>query len=821
MGNDEHRYKVIITRQGKDDIVLYNLHAGDHEVNLGSYDKEGEYEFSIVARDEYGRYSHELFNFIKVKAEKENKVYYVTEQDLKDYEIAYNVDREIKLMVDCSKLATIDDTTVANEVLRVYNNTKVPSGKYICFIEDRFGDGVFLGKTKGYKRNKVKFADNYNKEAIELECNNTRKQLQQLLFDKVAEGYDKVVMYKAVYTINANVSTSEVDNIKDQGIRVPSGLDLDLNGATIKLNPCTGDSTIMMHITDAEDTHVHNGIIEGDYFSHDYANSPNNSEWVCGIDIGGACKYCSVYDVTVKDISGYGVTNGLTRRGDLGYTESYPNGTGAFTIGIDIDQTTGEEIECPYRSTSVMNTIWRDSVQRKYISCSIYLGYQGNPCGTWNIILHFYDKDKNYIKSVNSYQYRRLRVPDNALYVRTTILNSIAPTNLSYQYFRVPTHCEFRNLKIDNCRCVGMAQAQMKDFLVIDCEFTGSGQTSANCAYDAEDGWDGMQDCFFKNLNFHDNPANNFLTCAGHNFVIEDSPNINSTYLYGKTRGVVIRRCGGNIKLANDGTVRSYQPRVYDCDATGISIGGSMARNCSITTTNGGAINAYLMDCNIEGTVGATTVAENCNFRIDWSGYLSESCIINSTIEPIKEDGSYNMSFNNKNGSYYFENVHFKGKSSLVNHNNFLAGDFHDCTFDSTYIQLAVNSEGIVSETNHINFVNCTINTRNGNLCEYKPHAYSVGLNIADFDGCEFNFSNDTTIIAYAYAQPSTGSRLSFKNCTFNNWHDNLYLFNCYGNLDSRGDIDLTIEFENCTGIREDLLLKQANVNNHVKIIIK
>ena len=86
-GNNEYKYKVVITRQDKEDIILYNLSAGDHEVNLGSYEEEGEYEFSIVARDQYGRFSHELFNFIKVDNGTHYNTYHVTEQDLIDYGI--------------------------------------------------------------------------------------------------------------------------------------------------------------------------------------------------------------------------------------------------------------------------------------------------------------------------------------------------------------------------------------------------------------------------------------------------------------------------------------------------------------------------------------------------------------------------------------------------------------------------------------------------------------------------------------------------------------------------------------------------------------
>ena len=327
----------------------------------------------------------------------------------------------------------------------------------------------------------------------------------------------------------------------------------------------------MMYISDSEDTHLHNGIIEGDYFAHDYASSTKNSEWVCGVELGGKSKYCSIYDLEIRDITGYGLTNGFSRRGEYPYTEGGVKNCNQFTAGIDIDQTTGEEIENPKRSTCDYQNV----INCKYMSCSRYLGYQGNSVGTWNMIMHFYDKDKKYIKSVNTFKYRAVRIPDGAVFVRTTILYPINCNHLSYQFFNVPTHCQFKDIKIDNARCVGCAPSQMKDILFENIEISNSGQCSANCALDAEDGWDGMQDVTFRNMIFHDNPTNNWLVCAGHNFIIEDSPRIKVIYAHPRNRGLVVKNtiCD-SIYLANDGLLRSFVPHFYNVQANSWNTGG-------------------------------------------------------------------------------------------------------------------------------------------------------------------------------------------------------------------------------------------------------
>ena len=823
-GNDEYKYKVVITRQDKEDIVLYNLCAGDHEVNLGSYEEEGEYEFSIVARDQYGRFSHELFNFIKVDNGTHYNTYHVTEQDLIDYGIKYNSCREIKLLLDCSDIF-VEYTASEDRIAKMKERTAqavadydLPSGHYVVAIPDRDGLGEYQGKNSdGRLYQAIRYADGYDKEAVELECNATRLAIQKLLDDKRAEGYNRLVMYKALYVINANGSAA----VKEQGIRVPNGMDLDLNGSTIKLNPFAGSGTIMLYMADCEDTHIHNGIVEGDYFAHDYANSPNNSEWVNGVDMGGACKYCSIYDLVIKDITGYGLSNGLTQRGELGYTVAYPASAGTLVMKKDIDQTTGEEIEHKYRSTSEMKELFAHSKKwSKYISCSYYLGYQGVKGGTWSIIVHFYDKDKNYIKSTNAYQYRRIRVPDNAWYARYTLLGLSTISNLSYQYFNVPTHCVFRDIKIDNARCVGCAPSQMKDVLFENIEFVGCGQASAKCAFDAEDGWDGMQDVTFRNLNFHDNPNNNFLTCAGHNFIIEDCPLITKIYIWGRTRGLVVTNTKAIMSIGNDGVLKSYVPRVQKCHCMGISTNGSTVRECIVEETNGCSINARLVDCQIIGCLGAVVQADNCEYKFDNSNYLSDVIIENSTIEALNGT-SIGMSFNSKTGYFEFTNVIFKHRTALKHHNQFYSGTFYKCDFqDGVEVGLAVDTTGeeLITEDNHVKFIDCRFNNIGVQFGKYSPHAYSVGKSLLTVENCEFNFTEKTEQILLGYSQSNNGSKVIFKNCTFNNWHDKMYVYIGRG---LNRDLDLTIVFENCTGVREDLFVKEDNSAGKIKIVIK
>lgn len=820
--NDEYRYKIIVTRQGKEDIVLYNQKAGEHTINLGSYDQEGEYEFSIIVRDQYGRFSPELFNFIKVSNGRVNNTYQVTEQDLIDYGIKYNNNREIKLLLDCSDIF-VDYTDSNERIAKMKERTAqavadydLPSGHYVVAIPDREGTGVYQGKHKdGKNYQAVRYADGYDKEAVELECNETRLAIQKLLNDKREQGYNHVVMYKALYFINANEGASK----KEQGIRVPNGMDLDLNGSTIKLNAHTGCSTIMMFIADSEDTHLHNGIIEGDYFAHDYVNSANNSEWVSGVEMGGKCKYCSIYDLVIKDITGYGLQNGLSQRGEYSYTEYQVRGTGVFTRGIDIDQTTGEEIVNEYRSTSEMINLWIGGVPYKYVSCSRYLGYQGNALGTWNMILHFYDKDKKFIKSVNAHKYHRVRVPDGGWYVRTTILNNVAPTNQSYQYFNVPTHCEFKNIQIDNVRCVGCAPSQMKDILFENIEISNSGQASANCALDAEDGWDGMQDVTFRNMIFHDNPLNNWLVCAGHNFIIEDSPNITAIYAWGRCKGLVVKNTHASQKIyvENKGNI----PRFYNTTSVSWNAPGIL-RNCDQTISSGIVIPVENCNLNItsSGNINNINITHG-NITLDnWSGYINTFNCNDVDFYGVKDE-EIKFSFNHY-GSYQLpimSNCRFHRNTSFANNNCFMNGLFVDCEFN----ELFTSSVQVVDQTKidngyhgGITYTNCKFH-KVAQFAQLAPHAYSSGRVLLTFENCEFTFTDEAKRMFLFYSCPINGSVVRFKNCKFNNMDGKMLAELSYCN--DKANMDITFEFENCEGLTETYI-KESTLAETSKFVV-
>lgn len=811
--SNHFRYRVVATANDRE-IILSDLLSGDHQVNFGSFSEETEVKISLTAYDQFGRSSYRLFTDVLVANPIERTTYQVTEQDIIDYGITYNVTREIKQFVDCSTLETIDNTTVAEAIAAAEATCTPESETYVCLIADRYGDGIYRGKHGDFRRNRVVYAEDYDKAAVREECSTNRHQIQKLLEDKMQEGYNHIIFYPATYIID------EGEGVKDRGILIPNGLDLDLNGATIKLNPFIGSGTMMVTIMDSKHTHVHNGTIEGDYFSHDYANSEKNSEWVSGVSIEGDCHYCSFYDLTVKDITGYGLNNGMSQRSPKGYTNG---GLGITAVGTyqfgDIDRVTGEFVPCHYRTTSEMKKFVKDNVDHEYVSISIYLGYQGNPCDNWNIVLHFYDENQSYLESIPAYQYRNVRIPKGARYLRSTILGVAQPTNLNYHFFYRPTHCEFKHILVDNARCVGCAPSQMWNMLFDDIEFIGSGQSGANCALDAEDGWDTMHDCTFRRLNFHDNPANNFLLCAGHNFIVEDSPLLNSIYIWGRTRGFVIRNSTFGGRIHHDGLLRSYHPRVENCTLNSGSIAGETVyfKNCQGTVFSGSSA----VECQLINLSGGVTCSHSTFMLSGSTDYIGSVNCSHCDFRATETDGSYRIRFNDTSKPFvkrfFFNDCHFYDRSILANNNGFCGGEFKNCQFDSVAMEVGfAGSE--VDQPFYFKSCQLTSLTNSDKMFQFKPFVYTIDETHMVFEDCTITNSGSLKQLFDCYSCPTGNSLIEFKNCTFVGFESVMIIKDYYG-FDSREEFKLTIRCSNCIGLPE-AFISQPNTLGRLTIEI-
>lgn len=543
------------------EIRLDAIPAGDHAAETEAL-PAGEYRLELSAEDEKGRRSPVLYHEFWVQTPEESTIsedqtHRMTENDLNKYDIQNKGDYGV---FGFRKLGDPQPLEEFREEL----NKKMPKNGYSVIVyarklkipEKALGPdkpGAFAAPMPEWipdlrtcRESEINYGPAYNEKAMEAEAVRTGKGLNQLMTDMRQKGKRKVVLLPGCYRISHTTP-----------LEIPSGLTLDLNGATIKLNRFTGCGAIQVRIRDGFDSHLVNGIVEGDYFEHDYEGSEKNSEWVSGIGIDGESKYCSMENVLVRYITGYGVTNGF--HGVYGSQD-----VGKLKRGT-IDRKTGKHIPADALAVTGFLGIGKFVEKTPYLTVSRFLGYQGIGTDEWNILYHFYDSAKNYLTTIDGWQYRRVLIPPKAAFMRVTVYAETIPETspLTVNFFRIPWNSWYKNLFITNARCVGMAPAAMYNFKIENCTFMRSGESGSFCAFDAEDGWDMMQDVWIVRNFFSGNARNDLLTCGGHNFVIEG--NSGKIHLWNGTHGYVARKNKfGDAFFGSSARRRSLLVRVSD-----------------------------------------------------------------------------------------------------------------------------------------------------------------------------------------------------------------------------------------------------------------
>lgn len=617
--------------------------------------------------------------------------------------------------------------------------------------------------------------------------------LNQLILN-LDENYNYLTLPTGTYKMKFGETLALKDN-----------LTLDLNGSEIVLEEGqAGAKGVQINIQQCYDTHVINGTIVGDRDTHDYENSPNNSEWVNGINIEGRSKYCSYENVEVKNITGYGSTLGFGYdRDGSGYCWNTMAHKGVWNSTLRYE-------ESDYYDLSKFKV---DGCN--FIQVGKYLGYQGNPSiYTWYYRLQFFDEDKNLLDDFNCYFYRKVFIPNNVKYCKILSIKGTNFLKADIFAFKTPVNCEFNKVKHVDCRCVGCAPNAMESLRMIDCYFTNCGTNAAKCAFDSEDGWDMMHDFYMTGTVFENNPCNHWLTCAGHNFLLECNEYPGNMSFWTRCQNYTVR----NNKISNireSYNKPTHHARIYDNECSGaITSTTTIIKNCVAKQVNGEVDN-----CTAYSLPSTTKTVNGCNFILsDEVQYISDISISNSTFSLADGVEKRKFSFNKKNGQIKFMNCDFKGGFyDLSNHNTFNSGEFINCNFDK--VMIGVNCQ-YTDNTETIVFKNCVLPIY-GCLIKLSPFSYSKGVTNVIFDNCIITDYGKCTITGYnmctslidACSQPLEGSSITFRNCTINK-PTGLLLQGSKGS-----DCKLDLIFEN-TPLSENLQIRD-DYKECVKLIIK
>lgn len=743
--NDEfnENFTIIAKIEGHEDKIFKNIKAGDNSINLGKFNTEGEVNFSLLCIDNYGRKSHELFNSFLIQNEQNIKEYIMTENDLFKYNIKINDSYESRKYIDIGNITVCEDTDVTPvlEILQNESNKTTPeSNSYICFIPTNPADKIDSPQTPGdywYKQCIVKYSSDYDKEKVMTESRNTKNGLQQLLNDKKLEGYTKVILLNGTYRITGyNDDFSDTDPII-----IPSGLIVDLNQSTIKLNQFTGDKASMFELSNTYDSHLINGTLEGDYYTHDYINSPNNSEWVNAVGIKSGSRYSTIENLIIKDITGYGIYNTIGSPLINGLT----NETGQSGIQLekfkepgDIDISTGLNIASNSRVRTNDFIDISDWLPIGYLCYMQYLSYGGTFNDTWNCNYYFYDENKEFIEAITGYQYRWTKIPQNSKYMKLVSYNTESLSGMLIT-FDHPINCSYKNITLDNIRCVGIAPQDMNNFLIEDCTFIKAGQTSARAAIDLEDGWERMQDCTLRNLTFKDCPTTDIIAFAGENIIID---NIDGNLTLGsRVHSYTVKNCKklkrttlGYSDLLNTGYVRFNNLTING----GLSVTAGDTSNfkindCTIMGSTNGGENVEYINCNISDTslyssddyrnILYSATYTNCNIHDkNNSGYFTKNinstfnnCIFENFISPLSGKVTFNnCTFKNFNPNIYTDSQNFDGRGVVDCIINVTNSTFKDCTL--TIPELCYGATINIENSTIINSRNCFLKVINYGL---------------------------------------------------------------------------------------------------------
>ena len=526
--DDSHRFTAFLEYRPKGGaskvVTLKNLRSGDAVFKLGKLPR-GDYEFRVWAKDAKGRESHRVIQDFRVRTQAElsvpaDKVYRMTASDLTAYGIRNDGDIERIVYVGSN------GTEVVKE-----KRAGVP-GYTVTVPLDPKTDKV---PYRAYEKASVAYDAGFDKAQVEATALATTEGLQKLIDDKAAAGIRRLMLLPGTYRVSHKTP-----------LFVPDHFTLDLGKATLKLNAFTGEHSLMVRIASSVDAHVVGGTLEGDYWSHDYKNSPKDSEWVSGFEISGDSWYSSFENVKVVDITGYGGQNGIhkDKRGDLAFIYEY---LPKFAPG-GLDPKTGEiDPKDTYRFTTdfkdLKKIVTGDHARSRLQICK-YLGYQGVRTRSWQMTVAWYDAAKKFISAETCFQFREMWIPEGAAFLRVSVeegsVEAANKSELVITGFRIPINCAVKNCTFDHCRCVGYAASQMRNMLFEGNFFTRSGEAEARCAFDAEDGADQMQDVYFLRNRFRDNPINNsILTCSGHNFILEK--NDGGIHFWGRTNSPCVR----------------------------------------------------------------------------------------------------------------------------------------------------------------------------------------------------------------------------------------------------------------------------------------
>lgn len=636
--------------------------------------------------------------------------------------------------------------------------------------------------------------NNYNIYTDNLHSIETTNGFNALFSYLNTSSYKKIIFPNATYYVayKEDGKCILLDSIDD--------LIVDFSNSTLKLvvSPYNG---IILNVARCNEVHIKNLIIHGD-LDERYANQVDYPlvEWAHGAGISGSI-YCSFENFLIKKIVGYGTIGGDTGHRSNYFVNpswnNYPARRDGYWIPPkiavgDIDTKTGEFKECNSRVSSTdfvpLRAEFRtgqndyDLTAHRYFGVGKWgYGKGGLPSNrSHTLFVHFYDKNKNFIETIPTYIYSYIRFKDYARYAKFTFIadsvDDIITDQTQFCDVNILYNCQYKNIRHEDCRCVGTALTAMSNVLFENPEYYHCGWNEAKCTWDCEDGWQAMQDLTLRGYKYlkgngvsgKDGTENgaSFLNCSGHNFVAENNEMLGS-FQYDACKSF------------------KYRNNIFTAGAE-VRTGQCYFKSSNNTYTSGLNLK-YASYKNI--VVRNETIKAAINSLYNTAPFVAQ--IIDSTFEYLYDDNTKTYSTTGGINSSIIDNCVFNNQNGYLSNTK-----FNNCTFNGDTVIRINNEITDVTNSNSVKFTSCIFNN-NSSFAGQHVLVYNSTLSCSKFNAfkiLEIKNTEINTNILYEFISLANGTgdaNILFENCVINDL-SNKVMFKCQRN-------NINVVFNNCT----------------------
>ena len=589
-----------------------------------------------------------------------------------------------------------------------------PSEVYTITENDLTNYGITLGLTSDDDETLMK---------------NNRVGLSKLFRDLQTQGYRKCILINGIYRVNRALRRGSIEN-ETCCIIIPTNFTVDMNGSTFKLQEYNDTDygefarveNLIVNIYKAEDSHLINGIIEGDYFERGDKGwiAGGNGEPNNGVGFYGG-KYSTIENVTIKQITGYNLVATFDPCVFSAPINTFKDGIKLIN-GIE----TYNDKYCTTEYFDLTNYLSYETFQ-----LGVYLGYNSVPKGDiWFLDISLYDENKNFIKEIRINQHRDFPIKSNVKYIRISALSLAERINgINIHHLGLPKNCSAKNIEMIDLRTCA-APALSRDFLLENVNFTRCGVSITPCPIDLEDGWNNCQDFHIKNVHILEEAAS---STAG--LIIRGGLNIDIDNFTGGSiikdfyaNDACIKNCDGIYIEYYNGFGGSNAGRIYNNTNMSIKL-GSQSPNVTtkIKAKNNTMKGLGYVQYPEKNKISNSVIILPTTNSIYWHNYSSlEKCDIYMTgsdtvTHSLKGNMYFNkckfykqdiytymkFSFNELNKERIFNWCEFYNKTLFMANNYFNSGIWNNCNFMDS-LEISTKNQNNIGD---IQFNNCSFNS--------------------------------------------------------------------------------------------------------------